>query len=90
MDVNQTGASVCDDIQDERNGKAGADGIARRIELPKAVDGGDGSIGEDARVFVLVDEAKVVRAGSIVFEAGGEDFCGQGAEEIGEESGAGG
>lgn len=61
--VQQRGAGVGDAVDARRLEGAAADGVAGRGELPEALAGAHGSVGDRAGVLGTVDEAEVVAAG---------------------------
>ena len=56
-----------------------ANSVAVSCELPEALRVVDWSVGNAARELGVVDEAKIVGAGSVVLEGDGKDRAGEGA-----------
>jgi hypothetical protein len=54
-------------------GRAVADGVAVRGELPEAIAVVDVGVGQRPGELGLVDEAEVVRAGRVILQADGEE-----------------
>lgn len=61
------------------------DAEAVRRELPEALGGVDGDVGERAGVLGTVDVAELVGSGGGVLQVGGEDGLGQGGHDVVEE-----
>lgn len=59
-EVEQGGAGVGDAVQGGGLEGAGADGVAGRGELPEALAGGDGGVGDGTGIGGGIDETKVV------------------------------
>lgn len=81
----QRGARVRDRVDGRRHEGRAADRIPARGELPEAVGGVDGHVGDGPGVFGRVDEAEVVAAGRAFHQVGGEERGGEGGERVGKE-----
>lgn len=86
-EVEEGGAGVGDGVDGAGGEGAGADGVAVGRELPEAVGGVDGHVGDAAGVLGAVDVAEVVVADAALLEVGREDGGGQALGDGVEEEG---